>query len=110
MAYKNHVVSVIIPVHNEGPSIAKVIDSLTALRCPIDGQFLVDDIIVCNKGSTDNSVEQAQSAGAFVVDESQLGYGYACLKAMSQLTRSDERQPNLVVFVDGDHSLSLIHI
>jgi len=105
MAYKKFTVSVIIPVHNEGPSIATVINSLTALRCPLNGEPLVDDIIVCNNGSSDNSVEQAQSAGAFVVDEPQMGYGYACLKAMSELTRSNKLNPNLVVFVDGDHSV-----
>jgi len=48
MAYKNHTVSVIIPVHNEGLSIAKVINSLNELRCEFSGHALVDDIIVCN--------------------------------------------------------------
>lgn len=105
MAYKENTVSVVIPVHNEGPSIAKVVTSLKALRDPDHGQPLIDDIIVCNNGSTDGSVEQALSAGAFVVDEERLGYGYACLGAMNKLNRSESIKPNLVVFADGDHSV-----
>ena len=105
MSYKRNTVSVIIPVHNEGQSIAKVVSGLLELNCPYTQQALVDDVIVCNNGSTDNSVEQAQSAGAYVINESKLGYGYACLAGMSQLNRSDDLQPNLVVFVDGDHSV-----
>jgi len=110
MAYKENIVSVVIPVHNEGPSIAKVIASLKALRSPDNEQPLVDDIIVCNNGSTDDSVEQALSAGAFVIDEDRLGYGYACLGAMSQLNRAESIKPNLVVFVDGDHSVKASEI
>ena len=105
MAYKENIVSVVIPVHNEGPSIAKVINSLMALRDAGHDQPLIDDIIVCNNGSTDDSVEQALSAGAFVIDEERLGYGYACLGAMSQLNRADCKKPNFVVFADGDHSV-----
>ncbi len=105
MTYKKQTVSVVIPVHNEALSIVKVIDSLNALRCPDSRQPLVDDIIVCNNGSTDDSAEHAKNAGAYVVDESRLGYGYACLGAMKELARSGSLKPSLVVFVDGDHSV-----
>lgn len=105
MAYKKHIVSVIIPVHNEGPSIARVVVGLRHLKCPDSGHTLIDDIIVCNNASTDNSAEQAEAAGATVFNEKQLGYGAACLKGISKLSRNHELKPNLVVFVDGDHSV-----
>ena len=105
MAYKSFSVSVIIPVHNEGPSIAKVVTDLRQLSCPVNHEPLIDDIIVCNNGSTDNSVEQAQSAGANVFNEKKLGYGAACLQGIKQLSRNTEIEPNLVVFVDGDYSV-----
>ena len=105
MAYKNYAVSVIIPVHNEGPSIARVVSGLRELSCPDHGGALVDDIIVCNNASTDNSVEQAMSAGANVFNEEILGYGAACLQGIKQLNRDKSLKPNLVVFVDGDYSV-----
>ena len=110
MTYKRKNVSVIIPVHNEGPSIAKVINGLSDLVCPKTKQPLIDDIIVCNNGSTDDSAEQASNAGAFVVNEERLGYGYACLAAMEALNRSEAVKPHLVVFVDGDHSVKASEI
>jgi len=105
MAYKNYSVSVIIPVHNEGPSIGQVVTDLRALSCPDNNEPLVDDIIVCNNASTDNSVEQAKSAGANVFNEEIMGYGAACLQGIKQLNRNKELKPNLVVFVDGDYSV-----
>jgi len=105
MAYKHHNVSVIIPVHNEGPSIGRVVMGLRQLSCPLTGDALVDDIIVCNNASTDDSVVQAVAAGAHVFDERKLGYGAACLKGISQLKRNPESKPNLVAFVDGDYSV-----
>ena len=38
-------------------------------------------------------------------DESYLGYGAACLKGISKLSRSKQLEPSLVVFVDGDLSV-----
>lgn len=105
MAYKHHTVSVIIPVHNEGPSIGRVVMGLRQLSCPLTGEPLVDDIIVCNNASTDDSVDQAIAAGAHVFDEQKLGYGAACLKGISKLTRNESVPPNLIAFVDGDYSV-----
>jgi len=105
MAYRAHTVSIIIPVHNEGPSIGRVVMGLRQLSCPLTGDPLVDDIIVCNNASTDDSVDQAIAAGAHVFNEKKLGYGAACLKGISKLARNDQITPNLIAFVDGDYSV-----
>jgi len=105
MAYKNHTVSVIIPAHNEELSISRVVSDLMRLRCSETNQMLLDDIIVCNNGSTDNTAEQAKLAGASVFDEGFLGYGAACLKGIKQLDREGQSKPDFVVFVDGDYSV-----
>ena len=56
-----------------------------------------------DNNSTDNTAEQAKSAGATVCFEPQMGYGYACLKAMDYITSQAEK-PEIIVFIDGDYS------
>jgi len=99
--YKDHRISVIIPAHNEAQSIAPVVDGLSSLINEV-GSPLVDEIIVCDNGSTDNTSLAASQAGATVVYEPRLGYGSACLKAIASLCATD-----IVVFVDGDSSVAI---
>jgi glycosyltransferase involved in cell wall biosynthesis len=68
---------------------------------------LVDDLIVVNNGSTDNTAEIAKCAGANVFSEFRQGYGYACLRGIEQLEREGLHAPSVVVFVDGDHSVDV---
>lgn len=84
-------VSVIIPALNEQDAIGLVIRDI-----PRD---LVNEIIVVDNGSTDNTSEVAQGAGARVVREEKRGYGAACLKGIA--TAND---PDIIVFLDGDYS------
>lgn len=106
MPYHRKTVTVIIPAYNEEPSIARVVGGVRALRAPEDqSQRLVDDIIVCNNGSTDNTKAEAIRAGAFVCNEFRQGYGFACLRGMQMLTRAERVTPDYVVFVDGDFSV-----
>ncbi len=84
-------VAVIIPALNEEQAIGRVISEIP------DGA--VCDIIVVDNGSTDATVAVAEAAGARVVHEEHRGYGSACLKGISEL-----REPDIVVFLDGDHS------
>ena len=86
-------VAVIIPAYNEAPSIAKVVRAI-----PKD---LNATVIVVNNGSTDNTVEEATSAGAIVLDESRKGYGWACLKGIEYAQKDGA---DLLVFMDGDFS------
>ncbi len=61
---------------------------------------LVDNVVLCDNGSTDNTASIARDSGAMVIEESEKGYGAACLAAMSVPLDKD-----IVVFVDGDHSV-----
>ncbi|MCV6604032.1 MAG: glycosyltransferase family 2 protein [Porticoccaceae bacterium] len=97
--YRQKSVSVVVPAYNEAEAIGLVVSELLSLANP-DGSALVDDVVVCNNGSTDNTATVAWAAGAWVVDESVPGYGAACQRAIKAL-----RQPDIVVFVDGDYSV-----
>ena len=83
---------VIIPAFNEEESLPKVIADIPSF---------VDEIIVVNNGSTDNTIEAAKSAGATVLTENEKGYGVACLKAIDYIK---DKNYDIVVFIDGDYS------
>ncbi|WP_289037152.1 glycosyltransferase family 2 protein [uncultured Zobellia sp.] len=87
-------IKVIIPAYNEADSIASVIGDIPKS---------VSEIIVVNNNSTDKTVENATKAGATVLTESQMGYGYACLKGMDYVAKQS-KAPDIIVFVDGDYS------
>ncbi len=87
-------IKVIIPAVNEGDSIGKVVSELPDS---------VSEIIVVNNGSTDDTLENAQKAGATVLTENQRGYGFACLKGMDYIAKQS-KQPDIIVFIDGDYS------
>jgi len=107
MSYYHQRVAVIIPAYNEALSIKCVIDELRALKAPQNQSLaLVDDLIVVNNGSTDSTAEIAKRAGANVFSEFRQGYGYACLRGIEQLNRVGQLTPDIVVFVDGDHSVA----
>lgn len=53
-------VSAIIPAHNESQTICGVI-------CPLLGHLLIDEIIVVDDGSTDDTAERARSMGVTVI-------------------------------------------
>jgi glycosyltransferase involved in cell wall biosynthesis len=89
--YKEQKVSIIIPALNEETSIANVINDL-----PKD---VVDEIIVVDNGSSDNTVSVAEKAGAKVVKEDIRGYGAACQKGISCAAFSD-----ITVILDADYS------
>jgi glycosyltransferase involved in cell wall biosynthesis len=89
------IIDVIIPAFNEEDSISKVINDIP--------KGLVRNILVCNNASTDNTKVNAESAGAIVLDQPEIGYGNACLKGMEFLALS-EVKPDIVVFLDGDYS------
>jgi len=92
--YHGKTIGVVIPAHNEAPSIAGVINDLQQL-----GE-IVDHIVVCDNASTDATADIAQNAGATVVHEPQKGYGIACLTALKALPEVD-----WIAFVDGDGAM-----
>jgi len=95
--YKNHSITAIIPALNEEQAIDIVVRNLVALTR--DNQKVIDQVIVCDNGSTDNTANVATLAGAKVVKQGIPGYGIACLTAMEHLPQCD-----IVLFVDGDDS------
>lgn len=86
---------VIIPAYNEENAVGKVLADIN--------KDLVDEIIVVNNNSNDNTATVAKNAGATVLDEKRQGYGLACLKGIDYLTKM-ETKPAIVVFLDADYS------
>ena len=93
----NSRILVIIPAYNEEESIGKVVDDI-----PKD---LVYEVVVVNNNSTDETASNAESAGATVINEPNMGYGYACLKGVHYAKNKRKNElPDIIVFLDGDYS------
>ncbi|MCA9390177.1 glycosyltransferase family 2 protein [candidate division WWE3 bacterium] len=93
-------ISAIIPCRNEEKGITKVIDRLKPL---------VDEIVVVDNGSTDQTVDVARNAGARVFVENRkdrhgIGYGYAIQTGMEQA----RGEYIVVVDADGEHPVEVI--
>jgi len=93
--------SVVLPCLNEhetvGICVAKAIAALAAAD-------ITGEVIVADNGSTDGSIELAQSAGARVIHVEHLGYGNA-LKGGIQAARGV-----YVLMADSDDSYDFRHI
>lgn len=90
-------ISVIIPAHNEAQAIGLVLAEIPT--------GLVQEIIVVDNNSSDDTSAVARAAGATVLREPRPGYGYACLAGMAYaFGKATAEQPEIVVFLDGDHS------
>lgn len=86
---------VIIPAFNEENAVGKVVRDIP--------KEWVQEIIVVNNASTDETAKQAKKEGAVVLTENRKGYGYACLKGMAYVA-SLPQQPDIIVFLDADYS------
>jgi len=87
-------IKVIIPAYNEADSIAQVINEIPES---------VSEVIVVNNNSSDETAKTAENAGATVLSEKKMGYGYACLCGM-QYVGEQSNTPDIIVFIDGDYS------
>lgn len=87
-------IDLIIPAFNEEKSIGKVLRDIPGM---------VREVVVVDNNSSDRTAEVARQAGATVLHEPRMGYGYACLKGIEYLGRKSKR-PDIVVFMDGDYS------
>jgi glycosyltransferase involved in cell wall biosynthesis len=85
-------VTVIIPCLNEAAPIADVVREVLSLH--------VDQVIVVDNGSTDETALRARQAGARVVAEPRRGYGRACAAGFAAIGP----KADIVCFLDGDGS------
>jgi glycosyltransferase involved in cell wall biosynthesis len=82
-------VTVLIPALDEEGNIGRVV------RClPRD---LVDEVVVVDNGSRDDTAAEARAAGAVVLHEPVRGYGHALMCGLASHGRE-----GIVVFMDGD--------
>ena len=91
--FEDMTVGVVIPARDEAGNIGQVVGGLLGLRADT-GAPIVDDLVVCDNGSTDATAQRAREAGARVVVEKTAGYGRACQTAIAAL-----RPVDVVVFV-----------
>ncbi len=97
MSYRGHVVSVVIPVHNEAAFIADVIRTIPTY---------VDTIIVVDDASTDGSVDAARAAGDSRMQILPLSIHAGVGGAMvAGYRRALELGSDVVVKMDGDRQM-----
>ncbi len=97
MQAPKQVIKVIIPALNEEKAVGRVIRDI-----PKEG---VNEVIVIDNGSTDQTAAVAREAGATVLSQPARGYGNACLKGIAYVKSLPiEQQPDIIVFLDADYS------
>lgn len=87
--YKNLKITVVIPCLNEEDGIQKVLANVPSF---------VDEVVVVDNSSTDQTAEVARGLGANVITEQVRGYGRAYKTGLYR-TAGD-----VIVTLDGDHS------
>jgi glycosyltransferase involved in cell wall biosynthesis len=83
-------IDVIIPALNEAGNIGDLVRETLAQP--------INQVIVVDNNSTDDTAQVARNAGARVINESRRGYGYACAAGVAT---SDAE---VLIFLDGDFS------
>ena len=92
----NSSIVVVIPALNEEESLGKVIGDIP--------RKLVDEIVVVDNGSTDDTGKIARKLGARVIVEPERGYGSACLAGIKYVKKKYHSGSTIVVFMDADYS------
>lgn len=79
-----------IPAYNEEKTIAQIISN---------SKKYVDEVVVCDDGSNDNTAKLARDAGATVISQKNQGYG-AALATLFEHARKTNAE--IMVTLDGD--------
>ena len=87
--YESARIAIILPCYNEGKAIAHVIGAFLKI-------IPTAEIVVIDNASTDDTAQQARSAGAKVVRESLPGKGHAVRRGFSEV------EADIYVMADGD--------
>ena len=94
-------ISVVLPCLNEEATVAScVTDALSYF----EQAGLRGEVIVVDNGSTDRSKEEAENAGARVLEEPRRGYGAAHLRGFA------ESRGNYIVMADADATYDLVNL
>jgi glycosyltransferase involved in cell wall biosynthesis len=96
--YRDKNIALIMPAKDEAAALPVVLSTIPRA---------VDQLLVVNNGSTDNTAEVASKCGAYVIEEPRSGYGRACLAGLKVLEKSP---PDIVAFADADGSDDLARI
>jgi uncharacterized protein DUF547/glycosyl transferase family 2 len=91
---------VVMPALDEERALPLVLADLEHLQRSTPEPLLAEVVVVDN-GSRDRTPDIAARAGATVLREPRRGYGAACLRALGYLRG---QPPDVVVFMDADHS------
>jgi glucosyl-3-phosphoglycerate synthase len=94
-----HRISVCIPARNEAATVGPIVETVVeALTVAGGGVGLVDEVVVVDDGSTDQTAEIARGAGArvAVADSPTGGKGQAMRSALSA------SEGDLIAFIDAD--------
>ncbi|MCC7104564.1 MAG: glycosyltransferase family 2 protein [Chloroflexi bacterium] len=82
-------VSVVFPAYNEAENVAQAVQEFSSIP-------VVDEVVVVDNNSRDDTAVLATQAGARVVRESRQGYGFALRRGMQEATG------DLVVLAEPD--------
>ena len=91
--YRGRKVSLVFPAYNEEKNIGVAVKDFLSIR-------LVDEMIVIDNNSRDNTSQIAKKAGAKVVLEKKQGYGFALRRGMKEATG------DLIVLCEPDATFS----
>jgi glycosyltransferase involved in cell wall biosynthesis len=89
------VIRVVIPALNEQNAVGKVIADLP--------KSIIEEVVVVDNGSTDNTPKVAKQSGATVIIEQSKGYGNACLCGIEYINGLSS-PTDIIVFIDADYS------
>lgn len=91
--YKNKKISLVFPAYNEEENIESAIKDFNSIR-------LIDEIIVIDNNSKDNTASIAKKEGAKVYLEKNQGYGFALIRGLK------EARGDLIVLCEPDGTFS----